>query len=468
MRRALGLAAVVCGEAFWEPRHADFFKLSADISQVERVREVSPEEFDERVRWGKPFIIEDAGRGLDLVGASCESFHHRFPGAKMRAEYTGTRKEKFVSLGGKAWFQKDRPRPEKQRKEMPPDLAQTTAPYVWHVKDGGHEAPPEVRAAVQRAWQPPYFLRGQVNLREANESAEFWFHRRNGAVLAHADTYCIPAVSLQLTGKKLWRLMPHPEVHLSRLAPDSHDGGIYRSKWEPLWEATVQEGEAIVFFPNLFHETQVPSENPECTVATTFQFQLPIPARYLRAYLPTFAMSHLYYEGHCLDLWHSYATLASPEDVQPTTDEQAISRASARLFASVDTDGDARITLEELKGYLSAFTERLPAGRNFGPWPRWFFTEDYFYDWRPVEEEARQMQLELLQGRAEDTLAYLDCCPRDGAVTSAELHAALRQWHLVHSRLHATERLRQRGAPHRKVEELEREFLEKYFARDEL
>ena len=34
---------------------------------------------------------------------------------------------------------------------------------------------------------------------------------------------------------------------------------------------------------------------------------------------------------------------------------------------------------------------------------------------------------------------------RDGAVTSAELHAALRQWHLVHSRLHATERLRHRG-----------------------
>lgn len=124
---------------------------------------------------------------------------------------------------------------------------------------------------AQKAWQPPYFVRGAVNLREANESAEFWFHRRNGAVLAHADTYCIPAVSLQITGKKRWRLMPHPQVQFSRLAPDSHDGGIYRANWRPFWEITVHEGEALVFFPNLFHETHVPEENPECTVATTFQ-----------------------------------------------------------------------------------------------------------------------------------------------------------------------------------------------------
>ena len=36
---------------------------------------------------------------------------------------------------------------------------------------------------------------------------------------------------------------------------------------------------------------------------------------YFRAYLPSFAMSHLYYEGHCLDLWHPYATLRPPQAV---------------------------------------------------------------------------------------------------------------------------------------------------------
>eukprot|EP00438_Fugacium_kawagutii_P027465 Skav205574 [mRNA] locus=scaffold460:12561:14749:+ [translate_table: standard] len=112
----------------------------------------------------------------------------------------------------------------------------------WTSQDGGHEAPPEVRGAVQKA-------------------------------------------------------------------------PIYRSSWQPIWEATVHEGEAIVFFPNLFHETHVPEDNPECTVATTFQIQLPVPARYLRAYLPTFSYSHLYYEGHCLDLWHPYATLRPPQAI---------------------------------------------------------------------------------------------------------------------------------------------------------
>ena len=35
------------------------------------------------------FISPMVGRGIDLVGASCQHFHKRFPRAQMRAEYTG-------------------------------------------------------------------------------------------------------------------------------------------------------------------------------------------------------------------------------------------------------------------------------------------------------------------------------------------------------------------------------------------
>merc|ERR1712151_1395205 len=73
---------------------------------------------------------------------------------------------------------------------------------------------------------------------------------------------------------------------------------------KPTHEATIQEGEALVFFPCQFHETFVPPENPECTVATTFQFQHPLPVTFFRAFLPTLTNSHLYYEQHCKDLWH--------------------------------------------------------------------------------------------------------------------------------------------------------------------
>merc|ERR1712217_814683 len=78
---------------------------------------------------------------------------------------------------------------------------------------------------------------------------------------------------------------------------------------KPTHEATVYEGEAIIFFPCQFHETFVPAENPECTVATTFQFQHPLPVQFFRSFLPTLTNSHLYYESHCKDLWHFLGTL---------------------------------------------------------------------------------------------------------------------------------------------------------------
>jgi len=259
--------------------------------------------------------------------------------------------------------------------------------------------------------------------------------------------------------------MPHPHIRTSRDAPDSHDGGIYAgSRWQPAWEATVGQGEAIVFFPNIFHETQVPEDgNPDCTVATTFQIQLPVPARYLRAFLPTHAMSHLYYEGHCLGLWDSFATLQAPEVVKAVEDAFLVEKSSKGLFAIIDEDSDGYITPDELLAHLNGQTSSVPAGQRFGtPWPRWFFTEDYFYDWRPAADaEGMQLRLEmeqeLLHARAEDTHAYLDCSPPDGVVSQAELAAAMVQWHVVHARLRATRSARK----HR----IETDFAKRYSAR---
>eukprot|EP00971_Amphidinium_carterae_P325209 6455370-Amphidinium_carterae.2 len=168
---------------FYEPSLEEYFNLPGDSSSlpisVDRVRDVSPEEFSRRVRAGIPFVIEDAGRDNPLLGSTCENFHERFPQAKMRAEYTKGRREEFISLGGKDWFKKDRRVRQKHAgkvlgKDGSPAL---NAPYVWHLKDGGHEAPPHIRASAQAHWVPPYFLHGDVNIREANESAEFWFVR---------------------------------------------------------------------------------------------------------------------------------------------------------------------------------------------------------------------------------------------------------------------------------------------------
>eukprot|EP00439_Symbiodinium_sp_Y106_P032653 s3044_g3.t3 len=121
-----------------EPSTADFFGLERNSfpQPLERVREVTAEDFDARIRLGRPFIIADAGRGIDLVGAGCQHFHEHFPSAQMRAEYTGDdRPEKFVSLGSQAWFSKDRHQAAKRKKSSKAAHAKhSTAPYVWHVK----------------------------------------------------------------------------------------------------------------------------------------------------------------------------------------------------------------------------------------------------------------------------------------------------------------------------------------------
>lgn len=435
-----------------EPSASTYFGLpsdSADPVPLERVRDIDPDEFERRMRLGIPFIIQDAGRGNPFLGSSCEDFHRRWPDAQMRAEYSGGDRETFVSLGDASWFRKDRPvKPRKQH--LAGTKAMLNGPYVWHVKDGGHEAPPAVRAEVQATWRPPYFLRGLVNVREANESTEFWFSRRRGAVFAHADTYCIPAVSLQLTGRKEWRLMPAPPLRSAVGRYDSHDGQIYRSGlWHPTYTATVEAGEAVVLFPNLFHETFVPEEgNPECTVASTFQFQLPVPTRYIRAFLPTLATSHLYYEGHCRDLWHSYALLAPRRAERPTRNETAARASAEARFAEADADRDGRLTIEEAEAYLAA-----PARS----WARWFLTDDYFYDFQPGAAERQAMSDELLRARARDTVAYADT-DNDGTVSTAEFAAAWWQWSVVHHRLAAQESFEKRGASQKDILAAERKY----------
>lgn len=390
-----------------------------------------------------PFIVADAGGGSEWLSRPCEYYSERWPEGRMRMEYTRGEGVKYVPLAHDAWRSRDRWR--LAHGEHMAEGGKVNAPYVWHIKDGGVEAPPHIRASVQREWRPPYFVRGYVNRREANESQELWFSRRRGAVFAHADTYCTAAVSLQLSGRKRWRLMPAPPIASSADLVGYHDGRIYGSgKWKPAFEGTVEEGEAIVFPPGLFHETLVPEEgNPACTASSTFQLQLPAPSGYVRAFLPSLALSHLYSEGHCRQRWHSYATLAAPAAVPPTLDRAACLAAAAALLRQIDADGDGGADVREIEAHLSS-----PDGAT--AWARWFVDEDYFSrltpsgGHTPSADERVAMEVELLRGRAADTLVYHDV-DGDGRVSAGELGEAALQWHAVEHRARAVEETRAGG-----------------------
>ncbi|EOD17288.1 hypothetical protein EMIHUDRAFT_255946 [Emiliania huxleyi CCMP1516] len=62
------------------PRRAPFAPLA-------RESDITAERFAELAALGQPFIVEDAGRDLPLLGLSCEEYARRWPNGSMRAEY---------------------------------------------------------------------------------------------------------------------------------------------------------------------------------------------------------------------------------------------------------------------------------------------------------------------------------------------------------------------------------------------
>ena len=86
---------------------------------------------------------------------------------------------------------------------------QVVAPYVWHVKD---ETPKWMKKEIQKYWTTPDWAQtNPFNALQMAENFEFWFSPPGGAaVFSHADSYCEPTVSWQITGRKRWRIMNYP------------------------------------------------------------------------------------------------------------------------------------------------------------------------------------------------------------------------------------------------------------------
>lgn len=230
---------------------------------------------------------------------------------------------------------------------------QVNAPYVWHIKDGGVEAPPHIRASVAREWrhrragsqghvQELYRTcpvgaarvaaavlcarlrepaRGQrvtralvlAPARRRLCSRRHLLHRRGLAAAVRPEALAADAGAADRVERRPRRLPRR--AHLwqrqveARLRGDGGGGGGDAATRPPRPTHTRTQSwttrlaplhQAIVFPPGLFHETFVPEEgNPACTASSTFQLQLPAPSGYVRAFLPSLALSHLYSEGHC-------------------------------------------------------------------------------------------------------------------------------------------------------------------------
>jgi hypothetical protein len=392
-----------------------------------------------------------------------------------------------------------------------------------------------MKTDAQSLWQTPYFLQDTIaNEEEAGDSFEFWFSLVGGGAFAHADSYCEMAVSMQLQGRKRWRLGMFPEVNTVFESFFSADRGIYGAaggvKWRPEYDFRLRKGECLIFPPGYVHETLVePSSDtasataegeqskttshgthpwtqdqedrvdsretvdvPDCSVAATFQFNLPLPVKYIRSFLPRLFHSHLVWGENCHErFWKQLVTFGIEEAAHEDHEEHEVddererkgsanddgrvgegrvgelsafaaleARVLARVqhvFEIVDTSGDGMIGAVELESHFLRAGGRGDRGGRGGRGSRGgrggsadFLRErargySWSYDWegnKARRQKLEALEQELLTTQVGDTVAYHDL-DGDGSISWRELHNSTHQWAVLESRMRRLQRLEQ-------------------------
>jgi len=154
---------------------------------------------------------------------------------------------------------------------------------------------------------------------------------------------------------------------------ESFDRGVYRvNKWSPEYEFKVGPGQCVIFPPGYMHETYVnPKENDECTVASTFQYNIPFPVKYIRAWLPRLYNSHLVWAEDCHSRWEGFHSFQSSDRKhRPSLDEGELQSRVDDIFKRVDANKDAHLDKEELSKFFGKADETEWAREGGFSWSR--------------------------------------------------------------------------------------------------
>lgn len=414
-------------------------------SSILRKSNLTKAEFDKLVRSGQPFVVDDCADGWPFKEWKCEDFGRHWPSGNMKAEYSSGGR---TTLGDGIWWNKLRDGARSPQHMSGGEMI--AGPYIWHVKD---EEPPATKRSVQKHWRSPYFFNSTAaNHLEAWDSFEFWFSLPGGGAFAHSDSYCEMTISTQLRGVKTWRLMMYPTTPTVFDSFEAFDMGVYGvNKWSPEYEFEVGPGQCFLFPPGYMHETHVkPSSNPDCSVATTFQYNLPFPTKYIRSFLPRLFSSHLVWQENCHLRWHAFHSLTEAPE-RPTVDSKVLRSRVDTVFKLVDTNSDGHLEASELLDYLSTS-------------PRTAWAREVQYSWTRLVSEAqvKQVQREQLEARAADTVSYNDL-NHDDRVSVEELYKSTLQWNVLSYKMVLLKRLNpQSRADTQKALEIEKDFHLRY------
>lgn len=383
-------------------------------SKMLRVTSLSNEDFQQLVREGYPFIVDDCAPAAELAEVPCSEFGRKFPKEHMKAEYTEG--QAHINLGDPEWYSVQKP-----TESAPKHLSRgkpLSGPYIWHVKD--ETVDPRTKPELAKVFPVPYFLNNSaLNAHEARDSFEFWFVLENGGSQAHSDSYCETTISLQLRGTKKWRLGAFPNISNAFQPSGYFDGQIYKNDefWRPEHEETVEPGQCVVFPMGYIHETYIAEGGggeDGCSVATTFQFQEPQPVFLWKNFLVRWGLSHFALEEPCMDRMVPYFYLAQRR--YKGSDEGKLRAQCAKVFKKLDTDKDGMLRPAEFKAYFDSTSEPV------------------FWEGSRVNKEAlQQATKEKFAWQAEDALLLHDH-DRDGAVSLEEFEESVLKFHAVDHR----------------------------------
>lgn len=411
----------------------------ANAAKMLRVRDMSDKKFKELVRQSYPFIVEDCvAPEAELLRTPCSEFGRRWPQEHMKAEYTEN--QRHIYLKDPSWYSEQKP--TAQEKKHLSRGKPLSGPYIWHVKDETEDR--ATKPTIQKMWPVPYFLKNStLNHQEALDSFEFWFVLENGGSQAHADAYCETTISMQLRGRKKWRLGAFPNISNAFQPYGFHDAEIYRSieYWQPEHEELVEPGQCVVFPMGYVHETYVEEGDggeDGCSIASTFQFQDPQPVFQWRNFLTRWGLSHYARNEPCLERMEPYVYLGSK--VKSGKSEDETQAAAEKNFKALDTNGDGIASKEELLARTSLFQKQFDL------------------PWTHAPPAARRKALkEKIEWVLEDSILFHDT-DLDGFVSQQEFTDSVLKFSAVKRRL----RTIMKTKDPKKLYEKERDWIRKH------
>ncbi|CAD7941590.1 unnamed protein product [Amoebophrya sp. A120] len=333
-------------------------------------------------------------------------------------------------------------------------------------------------------------LVAEENLFETMDSFEYWFSPPGGtAVYAHADSYCETTISWQLRGRKQWRAMMYPEGDGLEHRFESFDEGPYavpnlppdlskkkkntekrgekifdpttgievpqHHMWRPEFDFTLEPGEMFVFSPNYMHETFVAPDTThenhatDCAIASTFQWLLPYPTKYYRAFLPRHTNSALHYEeqGSCMPyrlfpfVFFGYREFYDRRQF-PKLSTSTWMDQTRQLWKKL-TKKDPSVDHISKSALLANLLERAPAdprGRSKSTLPQQ--SSDRFSHKARARNKERtygDYKRQWLKVQVEELFGYHDTND-DDRITQRELFESLAQMHVIAHRQFTIER----------------------------